>query len=166
MQPGSPHRPREMLHPPPGARVEGALTDGAGTVPLSRPLTDGLRTDHCALAAPSTPSVAGAGRTMLVEAAIMSKTYTHSTWRVKPGLEDEFVRRWEELADWSGLQGLTARAKLLRDTDDPSRFVSFGPWGGIDAVRRWRGAPGFRGRVARVQAGVGDWSRRARGLGR
>jgi hypothetical protein len=35
----------------------------------------------------------GASRTMLVEAAIMSKTYTHSTWRVKPGLEDEFVRR-------------------------------------------------------------------------
>jgi hypothetical protein len=43
MQPGSPHRPREMLHPPPGARVEGALTNGAGTVPMSRPLTDWLR---------------------------------------------------------------------------------------------------------------------------
>ena len=64
----------------------------------------------------------------------MGETYTHSTWRVKPGLEDEFVRRWEELADWSRLQGLTARAKLLRDTDDPSRFVSFGPWGSMDAV--------------------------------
>ncbi len=43
MQPGSPHRPREMLHPPPGVRVEGALTNGAGTVPMSRPLTDWLR---------------------------------------------------------------------------------------------------------------------------
>jgi len=127
---------------------------------LSRPLTDGLRTDHCALAAPSTPSVAGAGRTMLVEAAIMSKTYTHSTWRVKPGLEDEFVRRWEELADWSGLQGLTARAKLLRDTDDPSRFVSFGPWGSMDAVRRWRGASGFHERIARLQEVLVDFDPR------
>ena len=43
LQPGSPNRPREMLHPPPGARVEGALTNGAGTVPMSRPLTDWLR---------------------------------------------------------------------------------------------------------------------------
>ncbi len=33
----------------------------------------------------------------------MSEAYTHSTWRVKPGLEDEFVRRWEDLAHWSAL---------------------------------------------------------------
>jgi heme-degrading monooxygenase HmoA len=97
---------------------------------------------------------------MLVEVAIMSKTYTHSTWRVKPGLEDEFVRRWEELADWSGWQGLTARAKLLRDTDDPSRFVSFGPWGSIDAVWRWRGAPGFHERIARLQEVLDDFDPR------
>ncbi len=81
----------------------------------------------------------------------MSKAYTHSTWHVKPGLEDEFVRRWEELADWSALQGLTAGARLLRDVDDPSRFVSFGPWESMEAVRRWRGASGFHERVARLQ---------------
>jgi len=97
---------------------------------------------------------------MLVEAAMTSKTYTHSTWRVKPGLEDEFVRRWEELADWSGLQGLTARAKLLRDTDDPSRFVSFGPWGSMDAVRRWRVAPGFHERIARLHEVLDDFDPR------
>ncbi len=74
--------------------------------------------------------------------------------------EDEFVRRWEELADWSGLQGLTARAKLLRDTDDPSRFVSFGPWGSVDAVRRWRGATGFHERVARLQEVLDDFTPR------
>jgi heme-degrading monooxygenase HmoA len=81
----------------------------------------------------------------------MSQAFTHSTWRVKPGHEDEFVRRWEDLADWSALQGLTARAKLLRDTDDPRRFVSFGPWQSMEAIRRWRGAPGFHERVARLQ---------------
>ena len=81
----------------------------------------------------------------------MNEAYSHSTWRVKPGLEDEFVRRWEELADWSALQGLKARAKLLRDTDDPSRFVSFGPWESVSAIRGWRGAPGFHERVARLQ---------------
>ncbi|HEY2937452.1 MAG TPA: antibiotic biosynthesis monooxygenase family protein [Gaiellaceae bacterium] len=81
----------------------------------------------------------------------MREAYSHSSWRVKPGLEDEFVRRWEELADWSALQGLKARAKLLRDTDDPSRFVSFGPWESVGAIRGWRGTPGFHERVARLQ---------------
>ena len=47
----------------------------------------------------------------------MSEAYTHSTWRVKPGLENEFVQRWEDLAHWSALQGLTSRAKLLRDIE-------------------------------------------------
>jgi heme-degrading monooxygenase HmoA len=79
------------------------------------------------------------------------KAYTHSTWRVKPGLEDEFVRRWEELAAWSAVEGLTASARLLRDVDDPTRFVSFGPWESLDAIRRWRGSPQFHERVARLQ---------------
>jgi heme-degrading monooxygenase HmoA len=97
---------------------------------------------------------------MLVEVAIVGEIYTHSMWCVRPGLEDEFVRRWEELADWSGLQGLAARAKLLRDTDDPCRFVSFGPWGSIDAVRHWRGAAGFHERVARLQEVLDDFDPR------
>jgi heme-degrading monooxygenase HmoA len=97
---------------------------------------------------------------MLAEVAIVGEIYTQSTWCVKRGLEDEFVRRWEELADWSGLQGLAARAKLLRDTDDPCRFVSFGPWGSMDAVRHWRGAPGFHERVARLQEVLDDFDPR------
>lgn len=81
----------------------------------------------------------------------MSEAYTHSTWRVKPFLEDEFVRRWEELAYWSALQGLTSQAKLLRDVDDPNRFVSFGPWESMESVHRWRAASGFHEHVARLQ---------------
>lgn len=97
---------------------------------------------------------------MHAEVTIVTKAYTHSTWRVKPGLEDEFVSRWEELADWSALQGLAARAKLLRDVDDPSSFVSFGPWESMDAVRRWRGAPGFHERVAQLQEVLDDFQPR------
>jgi heme-degrading monooxygenase HmoA len=81
----------------------------------------------------------------------MRQAYTHSTWVVKPGREDEFVRRWKELADWSALQGLTASAKLLRDVDQPNRFISFGPWESVDTVRRWRSAQGFHERVGRLQ---------------
>ena len=81
----------------------------------------------------------------------MRDAYSLSIWRVKPGLEDEFVRRWQELAAWSARQGLTARATLLRDVDDPGRFVSFGPWESMDAIRRWRAEEGFHELVARLQ---------------
>ena len=81
----------------------------------------------------------------------MADAYSHSTWVVKPGLEDEFVRRWTELADWSSLQGLTARATLLRDVDDRRRFVSFGPWESVDRIARWRSQAGFHERIVRLQ---------------
>ena len=80
----------------------------------------------------------------------MTTPYSSTTWIVKPGLEDEFVRRWSEFADWSGAQGLTASAMLLRDMDERNRFVSFGPWETVDAIRRWRSLPGFQERVARL----------------
>jgi heme-degrading monooxygenase HmoA len=69
---------------------------------------------------------------------------------VKPGLGDEFVRRWTDFADWSAAEGLTAAAKLLRDLDEPNRFISFGPWETLEAIRRWRTLPGFQEHVARL----------------
>jgi heme-degrading monooxygenase HmoA len=80
----------------------------------------------------------------------MAETYTHTTWRVKPGQEEEFIRRWKEWIDWSHLQGLGPRARLLRDAESPSTFVSFGPWENLDAVRSWRALPGYHERVARL----------------
>jgi heme-degrading monooxygenase HmoA len=70
---------------------------------------------------------------------------------VKPGQEEEFARRWRELADWSRAQGLTGPAKLLRDPDNPGVFVSFGPWESLQKVTRWRSSAGFNERVARLQ---------------
>lgn len=81
----------------------------------------------------------------------MSTPYTHTTWRVKPGREDEFVQRWSEWIDWSHRQGLQAPAMLLRDVESPSTFISFGPWASISAVRSWRGLAGYHERVARLQ---------------
>lgn len=80
----------------------------------------------------------------------MARHYSHTTWIVKPGEEDEFVRRWIEFADWSAAEGLTARAKLLRDIDEPSRFISFGPWETLAAIGRWRTLPGFPEHVGRL----------------
>jgi heme-degrading monooxygenase HmoA len=81
----------------------------------------------------------------------MAQTYTETAWVVKPGQEDEFIRRWQDWAEWTALQGLTASAKLLRDVEQPNRFLSFGPWESMDKVRHWRSDEGFQERIGRLQ---------------
>ena len=81
----------------------------------------------------------------------MSQAYTLTVWQVKPGLEDDFVQRWSEWIEWSHRQGLQAHARLLRDVDTPGKFVSFGPWETLQAVRSWRALEGYQERVARLQ---------------
>jgi quinol monooxygenase YgiN len=82
----------------------------------------------------------------------MADVYTLGEWRAKAGSEAAFVAAWRELGEWTEatVPGNTW-AKLLRDRDDPQRFVSFGPWTDDDAVARWRGHPGFQERVAGIQ---------------
>ena len=77
--------------------------------------------------------------------------YTHGVWNVKPGQEAEFVRRWHELADWTIANFPGARGTLLRDVEDRTRFVSFGPWPSAEHAERWRGAPEFATRVQRIR---------------
>jgi len=80
----------------------------------------------------------------------MTHRYAQTTWIVKPGNEDEFVRRWGEFADWSALEGLRAEVSLLRDVDQGNRFVSFGPWETAQAVAQWHTLPGYGERVGRL----------------
>ena len=54
----------------------------------------------------------------------------------------------DQSPSWSAGQGLAAPAMLLRDVEEPTRFVSFGPWEDIQMVWRWRGLTGFQERVA------------------
>ena len=72
----------------------------------------------------------------------MESHYTHTTWRVKPGREDEFIRRWSE---WP------APALLLRDLERAETFVSFGPWESAAVVRNWRALEGYQQRVVRLR---------------
>jgi len=90
----------------------------------------------------------------------MEQPYTHTTWHVKPGSEDEFVARWDEWVDWSHREGLAAAALLLRDAEDPSTFVSFGPWESLAAVRSWRALSGYQQRVARLSEVVESFAPR------
>jgi heme-degrading monooxygenase HmoA len=81
----------------------------------------------------------------------MGTPFTHTTWQVKPGREEEFIQRWVEWVKWSHRQGLRSQARLLRDVENPSTFVSFAPWETVSAVRTWRGESGYHERVARLQ---------------
>jgi heme-degrading monooxygenase HmoA len=77
--------------------------------------------------------------------------YTLGVWHVKAGREDDFVRAWDELAQWTLESGYESHGTLVRDRESPFRFVSFGPWPSAEAAGRWRDSDGFRERFARIE---------------
>jgi heme-degrading monooxygenase HmoA len=80
----------------------------------------------------------------------MTVIYTTGTWKPNQGREKEFVEEWAGLAGWaSGMAG-AGTLRLARDIRDADVFVSLGEWESIDAVRAWKAAREFRGRMARV----------------
>lgn len=82
----------------------------------------------------------------------METLYTLGEWTAKEGRDEEFAAAWEELARWTehNVDG-ASWAKLLRDREDPRRFISFSPWRDDDAVAAWREHPGFQSRVATIR---------------
>ena len=81
-------------------------------------------------------------------------------WQVKPGSEDDFITAWQEMADWTmrEVQGAEPGGTLLRDREQPSRFVSFGPWPDEQTIAAWRGSAGFQERVGRIRGLLEDFS--------
>jgi heme-degrading monooxygenase HmoA len=71
---------------------------------------------------------------------------------VRPGRADDFIAAWTEFAEWTSenVQG-AGRGTLLRDLDDPNRFVSFGPWESLEAIESWRSLDGWKQRVAQIR---------------
>jgi heme-degrading monooxygenase HmoA len=82
----------------------------------------------------------------------MAQIYTYGRWLPEAGAETEFIRLWNDLAQWtSGQVPGSGWAVLLRDESDPRRFVSFGPWDGAEAVDAWRDSEGFKSRVGSLR---------------
>ena len=82
----------------------------------------------------------------------VTQPYTHGTWIVKSGKEEDFIRAWKELAEWTKANVPGAgTARLLRDREQPNRFASFGPWGSLAAIAAWRQMAEFQQRVARLR---------------
>jgi len=55
--------------------------------------------------------------------------YTSGTWQVKKGKEGEFKSTFDAFAKWTAeIQPDFINGVLLQDTEDKSKFISFGEW--------------------------------------
>ncbi|MGH3134809.1 MAG: putative quinol monooxygenase [Gaiellaceae bacterium] len=72
-------------------------------------------------------------------------------WVVKKGREDEFARRWEESAGSLSLEFPDVTFRLLRDRENPRRFVSLGEgWRNLEQVEAARSLPSFQDAMASI----------------
>ena len=81
----------------------------------------------------------------------MSEIYTVGIWSVKAGREEEFVAAWRAMGEATIAEFPAAHGKLLRDVDNPGRFVSFGPWDSRGTIDAWRASASFKQGVAGIR---------------
>ena len=82
----------------------------------------------------------------------MPNVWTHGTWTVKPGHEEEFVAAWLALArEGSAELAPPEPPTLLRDRERPNVFLSFGPWADDAAVDRFRSSVAFQAAQQRMR---------------
>lgn len=88
----------------------------------------------------------------------MTEIFTYGRWTVMPGKHEEFLRAWQDLADWTkaNIEG-AGWAKLLIDGENPNLFLSFGPWEDPDAIQRWRASEGFAQRIGAMRGLLDDF---------
>jgi quinol monooxygenase YgiN len=77
--------------------------------------------------------------------------YTSGVWVVKEGREDEFTRRWQESADRLVLDFPGVKFMLLRDQENPQRFVSLGEgWRNRAQIEAARETPEFQDAMSSI----------------
>ncbi len=77
--------------------------------------------------------------------------YTSGVWIVKEGREDEFARRWQESADRTALEIPGLKLVLMRDRENPRRFVSLGEgWRNAEQIDAARSSPDFQDAMASI----------------
>ena len=77
--------------------------------------------------------------------------YTSGVWIVKKGREDDFARRWQESTDSVSLDFPGVTFRLLRDRENPRRFVSLGDgWRNAEQIEAARSSPAFQDALASI----------------
>ena len=87
----------------------------------------------------------------------MSEVITSGTWQPNPGSEDAFVAAWMEFATWASDMAGAGTLRLAQDLAEPHRFISYGNWETLEAVRGWKGSSEFREQMASVLQHVSDY---------
>jgi len=82
----------------------------------------------------------------------MNEIYTVGIWMIKPGKENEFVSKWSSFADWTKKNiSDVGTGRLLQDTKDPLKFISFGDWQSEVVIQNWRNSDAFKNFVDSVK---------------
>src|SRR5437868_5401758 len=84
--------------------------------------------------------------------------YTLGIWVIKPGKEAAFIDEWTSFAHW--MKEYTpgvGQGKLLQDAQNPSRFISMGPWEDMKSIQAWRESEEFKAFVGKAQALCDDF---------
>jgi hypothetical protein len=69
----------------------------------------------------------------------MTEVWTHATFTIRTGREDEFAQVWTSLAR-RAREEFGASPTLLRDRGRSNVFLGFGPWPDVDTMQRFRSA--------------------------
>jgi len=78
--------------------------------------------------------------------------YASGMWTVKKGHEEEFARIWQAAADEASLQFPGVTFRLLRDVENPRRFVAFsGAWRNAEQIATARGLRSFQELMAQAE---------------
>jgi hypothetical protein len=86
-----------------------------------------------------------------VRPAMDDVVYTLAEWRVRPGMETEFVTAWQDLGSvFARLPDPPGTGTLLRSVADPTLFYSFGPWSRLEAVEAMRADPDAQAAIRRL----------------
>jgi len=84
--------------------------------------------------------------------------YTSGRWKVFPGHEGAFIEAWNDFASKTKGDFPETTATLLRDRDDPTRFVSLGLWASLNQVEQWRASETFKTGVAAMRPLLAEFS--------
>jgi heme-degrading monooxygenase HmoA len=87
----------------------------------------------------------------------VAETYTSGLWIVKEGQEERFVAAWTDFVTWAKEQPGSGTFRLVRDTEDPRRFLSFAPWESFEVQNAWKQTDEFSTRMRRVQEHVDNF---------
>lgn len=78
--------------------------------------------------------------------------YATGIWSVKQGKEEEFIKIWTDLANWTKANEMCSiSVVLLQDLEQKNLFMSFGPWKTSMCVQAWREQPEFKAALAKLK---------------